>query len=82
MALFKTDGPVDVAVKFNYRPASGPLMQTINVLGNQGKFWKVFFQINQSQMAGIRFGLGNQFPPPGIPLPNQPGVAPEGLGGG
>jgi hypothetical protein len=82
MYNFKTFGPVDVTVQFDDVVTAGPLVQTIYVLGDQGELRYAPLEFSQSQVARIRFGLGDQFPPPGVPLPNQLGIASEGLGSG
>ena len=63
-------------------PAAGSLVQTIDILGDQGEGGEAFFQLNQRQMPGIRGGSADQLSAPGIPFPDQARIAAKGFGRG
>jgi hypothetical protein len=69
--------PEQIAVQFHHLLASGPPVQTIHVLRDQGEFRDPAFHLHQSAMTGIRLGLPHPLLPPSVPFPNQLGIAPK-----
>jgi len=68
----------DVAVQLDDLPAAGPLVQAVNVLGDEVKFGKEFLHLGERQMRGVRPGFGHELAQPGVPFPHQAGIAAEG----
>ena len=69
-------------MQFQHLVTARPPVQAINVLGDQGEFDKMALHLHQGMMAGIRFSLAHPFLSPGIPFPNQAGIAAKRLGRG
>ena len=57
-------------------------MQSIHILGDQGKVGAALLQLCQGKMAGVGAGLSYQTAAPVVPLPHQVRVSGEGLGRG
>src|SRR5208283_4773694 len=74
--------PPDIAVELEDSPAARAVVQTIHVLGDEGKPRFAGFQLRQGEVRRVGRGLGDQLTPPVVPLPHQARVARKSFGRG
>lgn len=70
----------DVAVNLQYMTAARAVVQTVDILSNQGEPLFPPFEVGEGKVAGIRGDRGDLLPSPVIPFPNQHRIAGERLG--
>src|ERR1041385_1349519 len=82
LVFLKAFCAADVAVEFDDIAASGALVQTVHVLGNDGELRHATLPFHEREVAGIGMRSGDQFASPGIPFPDEFWVAPKRFGRG
>lgn len=70
----------EVTVKFDDARASATLVQSINVLRNQGQSINAFGELSKRNMPGVRARLRDQLSAPSVPAPDELRVAQECFG--
>jgi hypothetical protein len=60
--------------------APGPVMQPVNVLGDQRQPGLLFLELSQSVVPQVRPASGNSLPPPVVPGPNEGRIPMKRLG--
>jgi len=66
--------PPYVAMELCYLPATSPLVEAVNVLGNKEEFVELILQIPEGIVGWIRLDILDKPPPVFIPLPDQLGI--------
>ena len=74
MAL-RTSHALDVAVQFKDISTAGHTVQSVHVLGDQAKIGNALFQVHEGVMPRVWPHAFDGFAPPGVPVPDEFGVA-------
>src|SRR5690606_6926735 len=61
-------------------PAAGHLVEPVHVLRHESEFPLLAFELRQREMPRIGLCVLYGAAPPVVPLPDEPGIVPEGLG--
>ncbi len=62
-------------------PAARPLVQAVHVLCHEDEIRDEALELGQRPVTSVRLGLHHEVAPPLVPLPHQPGISGERLGG-
>lgn len=69
-------------MQFKYVLAPGKTVKTVHILCDQGEFRNPVFHFYESIMTGIWPHTFDRLPAPGIPIPDEFGIAGKGFRGG